>query len=77
MTTSPNGNDTKIIHRKLILIENKSLRLISEVSILLCIYIQSLSFRFSKQGCFHYSTLEFLMTAQGKILMINAIRTAM
>lgn len=35
MTLSPNGYGTKIVCRKLALIENKSLRLIIEVSIFL------------------------------------------
>lgn len=62
MTLSPNGNYAKIICRKLTLIENKSLRLIIEVSIFLStyyIYTAPVFFlKVSKQGCFHYSTLE-------------------
>jgi hypothetical protein len=60
MRSSPNGNDTKIICKKLTLIENKSLRLISEVSTFLIIYYTYTEpiFKVFKPECFHYSTLE-------------------
>lgn len=85
MTGSPNGNDIKIICRKLTLIENKSLRLIIEVSIFLStlyIYIQSLGLVFffflNFQDNYVFITVlwKFLMIEQCRILMIQIIRTA-
>lgn len=81
MTLSPNGNDTKITCRKLTLIENKSLRLLIEVSIFLSTYYIHTEpvfvFFLSFQNDVFITVLwKFLMTAQCKILMTKIIRTA-
>lgn len=80
MTLSPNGNDTKITCRKLTLIENKSLRLLIEVSIFLSTYYihtEPVLFFLKFQNDVFITVLwKFLMTAQCKILMTKIIRTA-
>lgn len=80
MTLSPNGNDTKITCRKLTLTENKSLRLLMEVSIFLSTYyihIEPVFVFLSFQNNVFITVLwKFLMTAQCKILMTKIIRTA-
>lgn len=82
MTLSSNGNDTKIICRKRTLIENKSLRLLIEVSIFLSTYyihtepVFVFFLSFQNKDVFITVLWKFLMTAQCKILMTKIIRTA-
>lgn len=60
MTLSPNGYGTKIICRKLALIENKSLRLIIAVSI----FLRYICLSFQNKDVFITVLWKFLMTAR-------------